>query len=200
VCRRRGAQGHEGFTVRRQGTEDGHQGLAHTELYFENCYIPAIGIIGEPGTGLKTALKTLGHTRPTWAHKLSALRRALDVAIATRRIASNSARSFRAFKPFNSKLRNGDEGRGGELMVVHRGGTWPTAGSPTPSSLRCKMLRIRRAMDVTESAVQLMAVRDTPATSRRANDAHAKITRYMRAPPNSAHRDVSRIVGSLKLT
>jgi alkylation response protein AidB-like acyl-CoA dehydrogenase len=29
-----------------------------TELYFENCRIPATGIIGEPGTGFKTALAT----------------------------------------------------------------------------------------------------------------------------------------------
>ena len=35
------------------------------EMYFENCRIPGDRIIGEPGTGFKTALATLDHTRPT---------------------------------------------------------------------------------------------------------------------------------------
>ena len=33
------------------------------ELYFDNCRIPGDRIIGEPGTGFKTALATLDHTR-----------------------------------------------------------------------------------------------------------------------------------------
>jgi alkylation response protein AidB-like acyl-CoA dehydrogenase len=43
----------------------GIKGSPTAELHFENCEIPADRIIGEPGTGFKTALQTLDHTRPT---------------------------------------------------------------------------------------------------------------------------------------
>jgi alkylation response protein AidB-like acyl-CoA dehydrogenase len=50
-------------------------------LYFENCRIPGDRIIGEPGTGFKTALATLDHTRPTIGAQAVA-QGAVDAAIA----------------------------------------------------------------------------------------------------------------------
>ena len=55
----------EGFTVGPKERKLGIKGSPTTELYFENCRIPGDRIIGEPGTGFKTALATLDHTRPT---------------------------------------------------------------------------------------------------------------------------------------
>jgi alkylation response protein AidB-like acyl-CoA dehydrogenase len=43
----------------------GIKGSPTTEVYFDNVRIPADRIIGEEGTGFKTALKTLDHTRLT---------------------------------------------------------------------------------------------------------------------------------------
>jgi alkylation response protein AidB-like acyl-CoA dehydrogenase len=54
-----------GFTVGPKEKKLGIKGSPTTELYFEHCRIPGDRIIGEPGTGFKTALATLDHTRPT---------------------------------------------------------------------------------------------------------------------------------------
>ncbi|GAA1455677.1 acyl-CoA dehydrogenase [Williamsia maris] len=54
-----------GFSTGGYERKLGIKGSPTAELYFENCEIPADRIIGEPGTGFKTALQTLDHTRPT---------------------------------------------------------------------------------------------------------------------------------------
>ena len=54
-----------GFAVGPLERKLGIKGSPTAELYFDDCTIPADRIIGEPGTGFKTALQTLDHTRPT---------------------------------------------------------------------------------------------------------------------------------------
>ncbi len=73
----------EGFTVGPKERKLGIKGSPTTELYFENCRIPGDRIIGEPGTGFKTALATLDHTRPTiGAQAVGVAQGALEAAIA----------------------------------------------------------------------------------------------------------------------
>ncbi len=73
----------EGFTVGPKERKLGIKGSPTTELYFENCRIPGDRVIGEPGTGFKTALATLDHTRPTiGAQAVGIAQGALDAAIA----------------------------------------------------------------------------------------------------------------------
>ncbi|HEY7485457.1 MAG TPA: acyl-CoA dehydrogenase family protein, partial [Streptosporangiaceae bacterium] len=70
-----------GFIVGPKERKLGIKGSPTTELYFENCRIPGDRIIGEPGTGFKTALRTLDHTRPTiGAQALGIAQGALDYA------------------------------------------------------------------------------------------------------------------------
>ncbi|MEB3022361.1 acyl-CoA dehydrogenase [[Mycobacterium] crassicus] len=72
----------EGFSVGPKEHKLGIKGSPTTELYFENCRIPGDRIIGEPGTGFKTALRTLDHTRPTiGAQAVGIAQGALDAAI-----------------------------------------------------------------------------------------------------------------------
>src|ERR1700704_4331488 len=72
-----------GFSVGPKERKLGIKGSPTREIYFENCVIPADRIIGEPGTGLKTALRTLDHTRPTiGAQALGIAQGALDASIA----------------------------------------------------------------------------------------------------------------------
>ncbi len=72
----------EGFVVGPKERKLGIKGSPTTELYFENCRIPGDRIIGEPGTGFKTALATLDHTRPTiGAQAVGIAQGALDAAI-----------------------------------------------------------------------------------------------------------------------
>ena len=60
----------------------GIKGSPTAELYFEDVRIPGDRIIGEPGTGFKTALQTLDHTRPTiGAQAVGTAQGALDAAI-----------------------------------------------------------------------------------------------------------------------
>ncbi|MEV4319299.1 acyl-CoA dehydrogenase family protein [Actinocrispum sp. NPDC049592] len=71
-----------GFSVGPKERKHGIKGSPTREIYFENCAIPADRIIGEPGTGLKTALRTLDHTRPTiGAQAVGIAQGALDAAI-----------------------------------------------------------------------------------------------------------------------
>jgi len=73
----------EGFTVGPKERKLGIKGSPTTELYFENCRVPGDRIIGDPGTGFKTALATLDHTRPTiGAQAVGIAQGALDAAIA----------------------------------------------------------------------------------------------------------------------
>lgn len=73
----------EGFGVSKTERKLGIKGSPTAELYFENVRIPGDRIIGEPGTGFKTALQTLDHTRPTiGAQAVGLAQGALDAAIA----------------------------------------------------------------------------------------------------------------------
>ncbi|WP_306356566.1 MULTISPECIES: acyl-CoA dehydrogenase [unclassified Nocardia] len=73
----------EGFVVGPLEHKLGIKGSPTAELYFENCKVPGDRIIGEPGTGFKTALQTLDHTRPTiGAQAVGLAQGALDAAIA----------------------------------------------------------------------------------------------------------------------
>ena len=70
------------FSVGPKEHKLGIKGSPTTEIYFENCRIPGNRIIGEPGTGLKTAFATLDHTRPTiGAQAVGIAQGALDAAV-----------------------------------------------------------------------------------------------------------------------
>ncbi|MCD2189109.1 acyl-CoA dehydrogenase [Actinomycetospora soli] len=71
-----------GFSVGPKEHKLGIKGSPTTEIYFENCRVPGRRIIGEPGTGLKTAFATLDHTRPTiGAQAVGIAQGALDAAV-----------------------------------------------------------------------------------------------------------------------
>ncbi|HEU0086537.1 MAG TPA: acyl-CoA dehydrogenase family protein [Pseudonocardiaceae bacterium] len=72
-----------GFAIGPKERKLGIKGSPTREIYFEDCAIPADRIIGEPGTGFKTALQTLDHTRPTiGAQAVGIAQGALDASIA----------------------------------------------------------------------------------------------------------------------
>ena len=72
-----------GFVVGPKERKMGIKGSPTTELYFEDCRIPGDRIIGAPGTGFKTALATLDHTRPTiGAQAVGIAQGALDASLA----------------------------------------------------------------------------------------------------------------------
>ena len=71
-----------GFSVGKLEKKMGIKGSPTGELYFDSCRIPADRIIGEEGTGFKTALRTLDHTRLTiGAQALGIAQGSLDYAL-----------------------------------------------------------------------------------------------------------------------
>ncbi len=72
----------EGFRVGGLEHKMGIKGSPTAELYFEDCRVPGDRMIGEEGTGFKTALETLDHTRPTiGAQALGIAQGAYDAAV-----------------------------------------------------------------------------------------------------------------------
>jgi len=71
-----------GFVVGTKERKLGIKGSPTGEIHFEDCRIPAVRMIGEPGTGFATAMATLDHTRPTiGAQAVGIAQGALDVAV-----------------------------------------------------------------------------------------------------------------------
>jgi alkylation response protein AidB-like acyl-CoA dehydrogenase len=72
-----------GFEVGPKERKLGIKGSPTCEIYMTNCTIPVDRIIGEPGTGFKTAMRTFDHTRPTiGAQALGIAQGALDASVA----------------------------------------------------------------------------------------------------------------------
>ncbi|PVG84006.1 acyl-CoA dehydrogenase [Nocardioides gansuensis] len=72
----------EGFTFGEKEKKLGIKGSPTRELLFDNVRIPGDRMIGEPGTGLKLALRTLDHTRVTiGAQAVGIAQGALDFAV-----------------------------------------------------------------------------------------------------------------------
>ena len=92
-----------GFEIGSKERKLGIKGSPTREIHFVDCTIPLDRVIGEPGTGLRTALATLDHTRPTiGAQAVGIAQGALDAAISyvkerrqfRRPIADNQAVQF----------------------------------------------------------------------------------------------------------
>lgn len=82
-----------GFAVTGYEHKLGIKGSPTAELAFADCRIPGDRIIGEPGTGFKTALQTLDHTRPPSVHKPSGSpKERLMSRLRTSKSANNSAK------------------------------------------------------------------------------------------------------------
>src|SRR5215218_6289354 len=72
-----------GFSVGTKERKLGIKGSPTCEIHFSDCTIPADRIVGEPGSGFKTALRTLDHTRLTiGAQALGIAQGAIDAAVA----------------------------------------------------------------------------------------------------------------------
>ena len=72
----------EGFTFGEKERKLGIKGSPTRELYFDNVKIPGDRMIGNPGEGLKIALRTLDHTRVTiGAQAVGIAQGALDWAV-----------------------------------------------------------------------------------------------------------------------
>ncbi|ALR14306.1 acyl-CoA dehydrogenase [Mycobacteroides saopaulense] len=148
----------EGFTVGPLEHKLGIKGSPTAELYFENCRIPGDRIIGQPGTGFKTALETLDHTRPTiGAQALGIAQGALDQAIAYTKDRKQFGRSISDFQGVQFMLADMAMKVEAARLMVYTAAARAERGEKglgfISSASKCFASDV--AMEVTTDAVQL---------------------------------------------
>ncbi|EHB56181.1 Butyryl-CoA dehydrogenase [Mycolicibacterium rhodesiae JS60] len=148
----------EGFTVGAKERKMGLRGSPTTELYFDNCRIPGDRMIGEPGTGFKTAMATLDHTRPTiGAQAVGIAQGALDAAIAYTKERSQFGHRISDFQAVQFMLADMAMKIEAARLMVYSAAARGERGEPNlgfiASASKCFASDV--AMEVTTNAVQL---------------------------------------------
>jgi alkylation response protein AidB-like acyl-CoA dehydrogenase len=147
-----------GFVVGAKERKMGIKGSPTTDLYFENCAIPATRLIGEPGAGFKTALATLDHTRPTiGAQAVGIAQGALESAIAYVKERSQFGRRIADFQSVQFILADMAMKIEAARLMVYSAAARAERGEPglgfISSAAKCFASDV--AMEVTTNAVQL---------------------------------------------
>ena len=148
----------EGFTVGPKEKKLGIKGSPTTELYFEDCRIPGDRIIGEPGTGFKTALRTLDHTRPTiGAQAVGIAQGAVDAAIAYVKERKQFGKAIGDFQGVQFMLADMAMKVEAARLLIYTAAARAERGEPAlgfiSSASKCFASDV--AMEVTTDAVQL---------------------------------------------
>ncbi|CDQ45548.1 acyl-CoA dehydrogenase [Mycolicibacterium neoaurum] len=148
----------EGFTVGPKERKLGIKGSPTVELHFQNCRIPGDRIIGEPGTGFKTALATLDHTRPTiGAQAVGIAQGALEAAINYTRDRRQFGKSVSEFQGVQFMLADMAMKVEAARLMVYSAAARAERGEPDLHfiSAASKCFASDIAMAVTTDAVQL---------------------------------------------
>ncbi|GAB3311746.1 acyl-CoA dehydrogenase [Geodermatophilus aquaeductus] len=153
-----------GFAVGPKERKMGIKGSPTCELYFTDCTIPADRVIGEPGTGFKTALRTLDFTRPTiGAQAVGVAQGALDAAVEYTRERKQFGKAVSDFQGVQFMLADMamqiEAARHLVYVAAARGETGHSGGKVDPDLGRlcaaAKAFASDVAMKVTTDAVQL---------------------------------------------
>jgi alkylation response protein AidB-like acyl-CoA dehydrogenase len=156
--------GDEGFSVGAPEHKLGIKGSPTRELYFDNCVIPADRMIGEEGSGFKTALATLDHTRITIAAQaLGIAQGALDYAVGyvkERRQFGQPIAEFQGLQFMLADMAMKIEAARQLTYAAAARSELAMAGAKVPDltfiSSACKCYASDVAMEVTTDAVQLL--------------------------------------------
>jgi len=147
-----------GFAVGPKERKLGIRGSPTREIYFTDCAIPANRIIGEPGTGLKTALRTLDHTRPTiGAQAVGIAQGALDASVRYVKDRKQFGRAISDFQGVQFMLADMAMKVEAARHLVYLAAARAERGEPglgfVSSASKCFASDV--AMEVTTNAVQL---------------------------------------------
>jgi alkylation response protein AidB-like acyl-CoA dehydrogenase len=151
-----------GFRVGGKERKLGIKGSPTVELYFEDCRITGDRMIGERGSGFKTALQTLDHTRPTiGAQAVGLAQGALDAAVAYTQEREQFGQQVAAFQ--NTQFMLADmamKTEAARLMVYTAAANAERGAAPGGQKLgfmaaAAKTFASDVAMEVTTNAVQL---------------------------------------------
>jgi alkylation response protein AidB-like acyl-CoA dehydrogenase len=142
----------------------GIKGSPTRELYFDDCVIPADRIIGEEGSGFRTALATLDHTRITIAAQaLGIAQGALDYAVgyvAERKQFGKAIAEFQGIQFMLADMAMKVEAARHLTYAAAARSDQAMSGAYVPDltfiSSACKCFASDIAMEVTTDAVQLL--------------------------------------------
>jgi alkylation response protein AidB-like acyl-CoA dehydrogenase len=142
----------------------GIKGSPTRELYFDNCVIPADRMIGAEGTGFRTALATLDHTRITIAAQaLGIAQGALDYALGyvkERKQFGQPIADFQGLQFMLADMAMKLEAARQLTYAAAAKSERAMSGEPQPDltffSSACKCLASDAAMEITTDAVQLL--------------------------------------------
>jgi alkylation response protein AidB-like acyl-CoA dehydrogenase len=154
----------EGFSFGALEHKLGIKGSPTRELYFDNCAIPADRMIGAAGSGFRTALATLDHTRITIAAQaLGIAQGALDYAsgyVKERRQFGKAIAEFQGIQFMLADMAMKVEAARQLTYAAAARSERAMAGAAVPDltfmSSACKCFASDVAMDVTTDAVQLL--------------------------------------------
>jgi alkylation response protein AidB-like acyl-CoA dehydrogenase len=154
----------EGFSFGAPEHKLGIKGSPTRELYFDNCVIPAGRLIGAEGTGFRTALATLDHTRITIAAQaLGIAQGALDHAtgyVQARRQFGRAIAEFEGVQFMLADMAMKLEAARQLTYAAAARSDRAMGGEQVPDltfmSSACKCFASDVAMDVTTDAVQLL--------------------------------------------
>jgi alkylation response protein AidB-like acyl-CoA dehydrogenase len=157
-------KGDDGFSFGAPEHKLGIRASPTRELYFDNCVIPADRIIGAEGTGLRTALATLDHTRITIAAQaLGIAQGALDYAtgyVKERRQFGRAVAEFQGVQFMLADMAMKTEAARQLTYAAAARSERAMSGEIVPDltfmSSACKCFTSDVAMDVTTDAVQLL--------------------------------------------
>jgi alkylation response protein AidB-like acyl-CoA dehydrogenase len=156
--------GDEGFSFGALEHKLGIKGSPTRELYFDNCAIPADRMIGAEGSGFRTALATLDHTRITIAAQaLGIAQGALDYAsgyVKERQQFGKAIAEFQGIQFMLADMAMKVEAARQLTYAAAARSERAMAGTPQPDltfmSSACKCFASDVAMEVTTDAVQLL--------------------------------------------
>ncbi|MBV9594506.1 MAG: acyl-CoA dehydrogenase [Actinobacteria bacterium] len=147
-----------GFSVGAKERKLGIKGSPTCEIYFEDCEIPADRIIGDPGTGFRTALRTLDHTRLTiGAQALGIAQAAIDASTAYVKQRRQFGQPIGDFQGVQFMLADMAMRTEASRQLVYAAAAKAERGEPdlTWVSAAAKVMASDTAMAVTTDAVQL---------------------------------------------
>jgi len=147
-----------GFSVGPKERKLGIKGSPTCEVYLEGCRIPAHRIIGEPGTGFATAMRTLDHTRLTiGAQAVGIAQGALDAAVAYVKERRQFGRPVADFQGVQFMIADMAMKTEAARQLIYVAAARAERGEPGLAfvSAAAKCFASDTAMDVTTDAVQL---------------------------------------------
>lgn len=147
-----------GFSVGAKERKLGIKGSPTCEIYFDNCEIPENRIIGDPGTGFTTAMRTLDHTRLTiGAQAVGIAQAAVDAAVVYTKERTQFGKRIADFQAVQFMLADAAMRITAARNLVYVGCAKADRGDAdlTFVSAAAKCFAADVAMDVTTDAVQL---------------------------------------------